>query len=146
MLLAAEAEAHPLPHLTIRDDRKIGCSRRSRCGASGPPNWISPGFPCPPGPRCSSTSKESTLTPSAIQRPTCWTPTVGTCPISPFGDGPHACIGARLAQLEARVLVDVLREDFPDAHLAVPFNELERDRSGQQSRLLASLPTWLRSG
>jgi len=37
----------------------------------------------------------------------------------------------------------VLREDFPDAHLAVPFDELERDRSGQQSRRLASLPTWL---
>lgn len=60
-----------------------------------------------------------------------------------FGDGPHACIGAQLAQLEARVLVDVLREDFPDAHLAVPFDELERDRSGQQSRRLASLPAWL---
>ena len=63
-----------------------------------------------------------------------------------FGDGPHARIGAQLAQLEARVLVDVLREDFPDAYLAIPFDELERDRSGQQSRRLASLPTWLRSG
>ncbi|MGH3887630.1 MAG: cytochrome P450 [Pseudonocardiaceae bacterium] len=63
-----------------------------------------------------------------------------------FGDGPHACIGAQLAQLEARVLVDVLRENFPDAHLAVPFSELERDRSGQQSRRLVSLPTWLRGG
>ncbi|MGH3912773.1 MAG: cytochrome P450 [Pseudonocardiaceae bacterium] len=61
-----------------------------------------------------------------------------------FGDGPHACIGAQLALLEAHVLVDVLREDFPDAHLAVPFDELERDRSGRQARRLASLPTWLR--
>jgi len=41
-------------------------------------------------------------------------------------------------------VIDVLLEDFPDAHLAVPFDELERDRSGTQSRRLVSLPTWLR--
>lgn len=63
-----------------------------------------------------------------------------------FGDGPHACVGAQLAQLEARVVVDVLREDFPNARLAVPFDELERDPSGQQSRRLLSLPAWLRGG
>ncbi|MGH8932532.1 MAG: cytochrome P450 [Egibacteraceae bacterium] len=62
-----------------------------------------------------------------------------------FGDGPHACIGAQLAQLEARVVIHVLREDFPDAHLAVPFDELERDRRGGQLRRLVSLPTWLAS-
>ncbi|MCP3802007.1 cytochrome P450 [Allokutzneria sp. A3M-2-11 16] len=60
-----------------------------------------------------------------------------------FGDGPHVCIGAQLALLEARVVIAVLREDFPDAHLAVPFAELERDPS-VHARRLAGLPTWLR--
>ncbi len=63
-----------------------------------------------------------------------------------FGDGPHACIGSQLAQMEARVVIDVLRQDFPGAHLAVPFLELERDRSGTQSRRLTSLPAWLTTG
>ena len=62
-----------------------------------------------------------------------------------FGDGPHACIGAQLAQLEAHVVIDVLRQDFPDARLAIAFADLERDRTTKQSRRLTSLPTWLRS-
>ena len=60
-----------------------------------------------------------------------------------FGHGPHFCLGAQLAQLEARVVVEVMRDDFPHARLAVPFDELERDRPGTQSRGLAALPVWL---
>ncbi|CAM3506776.1 cytochrome P450 [Kibdelosporangium persicum] len=41
-----------------------------------------------------------------------------------FGSGPHFCIGAQLAQAEMRALVTVLRRDFPEARLAVPFDEL----------------------
>ncbi|MGH3937178.1 MAG: cytochrome P450 [Pseudonocardiaceae bacterium] len=82
--------------------------------------------------------------PSRYPTPYTLDPNRGHLPDLTFGDGPHACIGAQLALLEARVLVDVLREDFPDAHLAVPFDQLERDRSGRQFRRLASLPTWLR--
>ncbi|MGH3568175.1 MAG: cytochrome P450 [Pseudonocardia sp.] len=61
-----------------------------------------------------------------------------------FGDGPHYCIGAQLARLEARVVIEVLRDDFPDAVLAIPFDELRRDDSGAQSRRLRTLPAWLR--
>lgn len=60
-----------------------------------------------------------------------------------FGDGPHACIAAQLAHLEARTAVTVLRQGFPHARLAVPFDELERDHSVTQARRLISLPAWL---
>ena len=61
-----------------------------------------------------------------------------------FGDGPHVCIGAQLALLEAHALLDVLGWAFPEARLAVPLNEIERDPPRTQSRRLATLPTWLR--
>ncbi|MBN6058567.1 cytochrome P450 [Nonomuraea sp. RK-328] len=61
-----------------------------------------------------------------------------------FGAGPHYCTGAQLAQLELGALVDVLRTDFPDARLAVPFADLRQIAVGgiQGSRLTA-LPVTL---
>ncbi|MCO1658358.1 cytochrome P450 [Pseudonocardia humida] len=60
-----------------------------------------------------------------------------------FGDGPHACVGAGLAQAEAQVLVEVLRSAFPQARLAVPFAQLRRDGTTARARRLAALPVWL---
>ncbi|MEV0200658.1 cytochrome P450 [Nonomuraea sp. NPDC050691] len=61
-----------------------------------------------------------------------------------YGAGPHYCTGAQLAQLELSTLVDVLRTDFPDARLAVPFADLRQITAGgiQGSRLTA-LPVTL---
>jgi cytochrome P450 len=41
-----------------------------------------------------------------------------------FGAGPHYCMGAQLAALELRAVVEVVRTDFPDARLAVPRSAL----------------------
>lgn len=62
-----------------------------------------------------------------------------------FGAGPHYCIGAQLALLELRALVEVLRSDYPRARLAVPFRDLRQRTLGgiMGSRLLA-LPVELR--
>ncbi|GAA5092597.1 cytochrome P450 [Nocardia iowensis] len=62
-----------------------------------------------------------------------------------FGAGAHYCTGAQLAQLELTAVVDVLRTDFPDARLAVPFTELRQtDLGGIQGRRLLTLPVRLR--
>ncbi|PSK93675.1 cytochrome P450 [Murinocardiopsis flavida] len=62
-----------------------------------------------------------------------------------FGAGPHYCTGAQLAQVELRVLVDVLRIDFPDARLAVPHAELrQRGTGGILGSRLTALPVALR--
>ncbi|WP_158884536.1 cytochrome P450 [Amycolatopsis anabasis] len=62
-----------------------------------------------------------------------------------FGAGAHYCIGARLAQLELRAAVDVLRAEFPGARLAVPFAELRQaDLGGNQGSRLTALPVRLR--
>ncbi|MCP2257075.1 Cytochrome P450 [Streptoalloteichus tenebrarius] len=62
-----------------------------------------------------------------------------------FGAGPHYCIGAHLAQMELRVVLEVLRADFPHARLAVPFAELRQiDFGGIQGSRLIALPVRLR--
>lgn len=62
-----------------------------------------------------------------------------------FGAGAHYCIGAQLAQLELRTVVEVLRADFPGARLAVPFAELRQaDIGGNQGSRLTALPVRLR--
>ncbi|MFB4279799.1 cytochrome P450 [Nonomuraea sp. MTCD27] len=61
-----------------------------------------------------------------------------------FGDGAHYCIGEQLAQLESRVMISVLRTDFPEARLAVPFEKLRWGRKGSQTARLTELPAWLR--
>jgi cytochrome P450 len=61
-----------------------------------------------------------------------------------YGAGPHYCTGAQLAHLEMCAVVDVLRADFPDAALAVPFAELRQaDLGGIQASRLTSLPVTL---
>ncbi|MGW3471748.1 cytochrome P450 [Saccharopolyspora sp. NPDC000995] len=61
-----------------------------------------------------------------------------------FGAGPHYCIGAQLAQLELRAVAAVLRTDFPDARLAVPFGELQQTAiGGLQGSRLVELPVSL---
>ena len=60
-----------------------------------------------------------------------------------FGDGRHVCIGVQLALLEAVTAIDVLRQDFPHATLALPLSSLPRDRPRTQARRLASVPAWL---
>lgn len=42
-----------------------------------------------------------------------------------FGYGPHICPGAPLSRLEARIILPMLFERFPDLRLAVPDEELE---------------------
>ncbi|GAA2248318.1 cytochrome P450 [Streptomyces ruber] len=61
-----------------------------------------------------------------------------------FGDGPHYCIGEQLAQLESRTMIGVLRNRFPAARLAVPYDELRWSRQGAQTARLTGLPAWLR--
>jgi cytochrome P450 len=59
----------------------------------------------------------------------------------PFGAGPHYCIGAALARLELEALAEVLRTDFPQARLAVPFESLRYTRpAGIMGGRLESLP------
>ncbi|MFJ5797400.1 cytochrome P450 family protein [Streptomyces decoyicus] len=61
-----------------------------------------------------------------------------------FGAGPHFCIGAQLARLELRAVVTVLRTDFPEARLAVPFGELRQATiGGLQGSRLTALPVAL---
>ncbi|MFI6499473.1 cytochrome P450 [Nonomuraea typhae] len=61
-----------------------------------------------------------------------------------FGAGPHYCTGAHLAQLELRILVEVLQEEYPDARLAVPYSELRQtDFGGIQGSRITSLPVRL---
>jgi cytochrome P450 len=62
----------------------------------------------------------------------------------PFGAGPHYCIGAQLALVEMQVVADVLAADFPDARLAVPYDELRRVDRGVQGSRLVELPVVLR--
>lgn len=57
-----------------------------------------------------------------------------------FGVGAHFCVGAQLAQLELESAVAVLKRDFPNARLTVPFDELPLLRLGRQARKLRSLP------
>ncbi|MFD5469609.1 cytochrome P450 [Streptomyces sp. NPDC127105] len=42
-----------------------------------------------------------------------------------FGHGAHFCVGAPLARSEARVVLPVLFDRFPDMALAVPADDLE---------------------
>ncbi|WP_240157632.1 cytochrome P450 [Pseudonocardia broussonetiae] len=61
-----------------------------------------------------------------------------------FGAGPHFCTGAHLAQTELRVLVEVLREGYPDARLAVPHSALRQERpAGLGGARLTALPVRL---
>lgn len=60
-----------------------------------------------------------------------------------FGAGPHFCIGAQLARLELRAVVTMLRTDFPEARLAVPFGELRQATIGGLQGRLTALPVAL---
>ncbi|MYU50623.1 MULTISPECIES: cytochrome P450 family protein [Streptomyces] len=63
-----------------------------------------------------------------------------------FGAGPHFCVGAQLAQLELRAAATVLRTDFPDARLTIPFTELQQTTiGGLQGSRLTTLPVTLHS-
>ncbi|MEU6214383.1 cytochrome P450 [Streptomyces sp. NPDC047023] len=42
-----------------------------------------------------------------------------------FGYGPHLCLGAELARLEARIALEALFDRFPRLHLAVPPDQLK---------------------
>jgi cytochrome P450 len=62
-----------------------------------------------------------------------------------FWAGPHFCVGVHLARLELRTVLAVLRDDFPHARLAVPFDELRQvDVSALQGSRLERLPVRLR--
>jgi cytochrome P450 len=60
-----------------------------------------------------------------------------------FGAGAHYCIGAQLAQLELRTAVQVISSEYPDARLAVPYDELEATSLGITGRRLNALPVLL---
>ncbi|MEV4158881.1 cytochrome P450 [Nonomuraea dietziae] len=62
-----------------------------------------------------------------------------------FGAGPHFCVGAQLAQLELQAVATVLRTDFPDARLTVPFADLRQTCPGNiLGTRLTTLPVALR--
>jgi len=55
-----------------------------------------------------------------------------------FGWGPHFCLGANLARLEARVALQTLLERFPALHLAEPLAPLTGATMGFTRRLLSA--------
>lgn len=61
-----------------------------------------------------------------------------------FGFGAHFCIGAQLAQQELVAVTRVLREEYPSARLAVPFDDLSVHDQGLNGRRLTALPVILR--
>jgi cytochrome P450 len=61
-----------------------------------------------------------------------------------FGAGAHYCVGAQLAQLELRTAAHVIRTEYPDARLAVPYEHLECTGMGVNGRRLTALPVRLR--
>ena len=71
----------------------------------------------------------------------------GSGPDLSFGAGPHYCMGAQLAALELRAVVEVVRTDFPDARLAVPRSALRVVcPGGIGGSRLAALPVDLQGG
>jgi hypothetical protein len=62
-----------------------------------------------------------------------------------LGQGPHYCLGAALARLEARIAVWTLFHRYPHLQLAVPADELRYKQDFQQHGLL-ELPVRLVSG
>jgi cytochrome P450 len=59
-----------------------------------------------------------------------------------FGLGPHYCLGAPLARMEARVALEALLQRFPQLRLAMPAEQLHW-RPGVSLRGLVSLPVSL---
>jgi cytochrome P450 len=55
-----------------------------------------------------------------------------------FGWGPHFCLGANLARLEARVALQTLLERFPALQLAEPLAPLTGATMGFTRRLLSA--------
>ncbi|MBV2354058.1 cytochrome P450 [Streptomyces sp. J2-1] len=47
-----------------------------------------------------------------------------------FGHGPHFCLAALLARMEAEVMISTVLERFPDLRLAVPADQVEFQREG----------------
>lgn len=63
-----------------------------------------------------------------------------------FGAGPHHCVGLHLAALELLALAEVVRTEFPDARLAVPYADLRQvSFGGAGGTALAALPVVLGS-
>jgi cytochrome P450 len=56
--------------------------------------------------------------PNAIERPNEFDPDRETIRHLGFGKGPHFCLGAPLARLEASVALSAVTARFPDAHIA----------------------------
>jgi cytochrome P450 len=56
--------------------------------------------------------------PAVVQRPDEFDPTRGTIRHLAFGHGPHFCLGAPLARMEAAVALSAVTKRFPDARLA----------------------------
>src|SRR4029450_1072486 len=57
-----------------------------------------------------------------------------------FGWGPHFCLGANLARLEARIALRTLLERFPELEAAAPVPELRGSLMGFARRTLVARP------
>lgn len=60
-----------------------------------------------------------------------------------FGAGPHYCPGEQLALLEARVMLEVFDEYFPDIQLANTFDDIHWCRSGSETARVDAVPVFL---
>ena len=146
----------PRPVAAAARPTRRGCRPRSRSSsasrhrsptprsASRPSPSNSTASRSPPASRCWSASAAPTTTPPCARTPTVLD--ISRPPKSHlgFGHGPHFCLGAPLARLEARIAFTALLGRFPDLRLAVDRDDLRWSHGdGLVLRGLAELPVAL---
>lgn len=64
-------------------------------------------------------------------------------PLMTFGAGPHYCPGEQLAHLEARTMLQVFDDIYPDLVLDHSFQDVTWTRHGSQTARISALPVFL---